>query len=171
MFPSVCIFLLLSQSPDAPLRSQMAITVSTSAIELSWNDAEDRIQGSITPKHPTEGTALDVSAHVGSFQGAEFDGPVTFSFKPSNSMGGGKSSTVKRAPGERGWRASFLPEQTGVHTLEISFATTRMKVANAKIEVGEAKLPRWPWWILVGLTAAAALGLGVRSVLKKQEHT
>jgi hypothetical protein len=170
MFPSAYLLLLLAQPMFRPPNGEIVVTPGTNTLELMWNDVEDRLQGSITPKAPVEGIPVDITAHVGSFQGVEFDGPVTFSFKPVDSKGGGQSRTVKRAPGEKAWRAAFVPEASGMHTIEISFATTRMKVATTKIPVGEARLPRWPWWLMVGVAGAVALGLGVRSVFKKQEN-
>jgi len=170
MFPSAYLLLLLAQPMYRPPNGEIVVTPAANALDLAWNDVEDRVQGAITPRVPTEGVPMEISAHVGSFYGAEFDGPVTFSFKPVENKGGGQSQTVKRPAGEKAWRASFVPEQTGMHTLEISFATTRMKVAATKIPVMEAKLPRWPWWLLVAVAGAVALGLGVRSLFKKQEN-
>ena len=156
---------------DRPPNVEISVTPSANGLDLAWSDVEDRLQGSISPRYPVEGTQLDVSAHVGSFQGVEFDGPLTFSLKPIASTGGGKSMTVKRGPGEKAWRAHFVPQDSGYHTLEISFSTTRMKVASSKILIGDAKVPRWPWWILVGVTGAVALGLGMRSLFRKAENT
>ncbi len=170
MFPSAYLLLLLAQPAYRTPSTEITVTPSANTLDLAWSDVEDRMQGSITPKAPIEGAPMVVTAHVGQFQGVEFDGPVTFSFKVVDSKGGGQSKTVKRAPGEKAWKAEFTPEEAGTHTLEISYTTTRMKVANAKIEVLEAKLPRWPWWMLVGVAGAVALGLGVRSVFKKQEN-
>ena len=170
MFPSAYLLLLLAQPIDRPLNAEMVVTPGVNSVDLAWNDAEDRIQGSVTPRIPVEGTPIEVSVHVGSFQGPEFDGPVTVSFKPADATGGGLSKTVKKAAGERAWRASFLPEEAGLYTLEVSFSTTRMKVVSGKVRITEARLPRWPWWTMVGLAAALALGLGVRSVFKKQEN-
>src|SRR5689334_20418934 len=119
MFPSAYLLLLLAQPIIPPSQAEISVSLSAQTLELTWSDAEDRIQGSISPKQPVAGASLDVSAHVGSFQGAVFEGPVTFSFKPSGSRGGGQSKTVKRLAGEKAWRASFLPEEEGLYTLEV----------------------------------------------------
>ncbi len=175
MFPSAYLLLLLAQPTFAererPASREIAVSPSANSLDLTWSDVEDRLQGAITPKVPVEGLPFDLSMHVGSFQGDEFDGPVTFSLKPVDSKGGGLSQTVKRAKGEKAWKVTFVPEEPGMHTLEISFSTTRMKVAGTKIAVQEARLPRWPWWVMVAVAGAVALGLGVRSVFKKQENT
>jgi hypothetical protein len=170
MFLSAYLLLLVAQPGLRAPVDEIALSPGVKTIDLAWSDVEDRLQGSISPKVPVEEAPIEISAHVGTFQGPEFDGPLTFSFKRSDSKGGGQSKTVKRAAGEKSWRATFVPETSGLHTLEISFATTRMKVASAKIPVGEAKLPRWPWWVIVGLAMTIALGLGVRAVFQKQEN-
>ncbi len=164
MFPSAYLLLLLAQP------GEIQVTSTPTTLELSWNDVEDRVQGSITPFAPVEGLPLMVTAHVGNFQGEEFDGPVTFSLKPVDAKNGGQSKTVKRVKGEKAWRVELTPDVPGMHTLDLSWSTTRMKVASAKIAVQEAKLPRWPWWVMVGLAAVIAVGLGVRSMFKKQEN-
>jgi hypothetical protein len=175
MFPSAYLLVLLAQPTlaerERPASREIAVSTSANTLDLTWNDVEDRLQGAITPKAPVEGLPLDLSIHVGSFQGEEFNGPVTFSLKPVDNKGGGMSQTVKRARGEKAWKVTFVPEEAGLHTLEVSFTTTRMKVAATKIEVQEARLPRWPWWVMVGVAGGVALGLGVRSVFKKQENT
>lgn len=179
MFPSAYLLVLLTQSPDVPpakpvgvaARDELGMSLGSATLDFEWADAEDRVQGSISPRGPTEQAPLDVSAHVGTFQGAEFDGPVTLTLKKSGSSGGGQSKTLKRAAGERAWRASFVPEESGPYTLEISFLTSRLKVISGKLEVNDAKLSRLPWWILAGALTALALGLGVRSVFKKPEST
>ncbi len=165
MFPSAYLLLLLAQP------GEIQVTSTPTTLELAWSDVEDRIQGSISPKNPVEQVPLVVTAHVGSFQGEEFDGPVTFSLKPVDARAGGQSKTVKRAKGEKAWRVELTPDGPGMHSLDLSWSTTRLKVASAKIPVQEAKLPRWPWWVMVGLAAVTALGLGVRSMFKKQETT
>lgn len=167
MFPSAYLLVLLAQ--PAP-HDALKVNLGSAGLDFEWSDAEDRVQGSIAPRRPIEGEPIDVSAHVGTFQGAEFDGPVTLSFKELRSTGGGQTQTVKRAKGEKAWRARFTPQTAGPHTFEVSFATTRHKVASGTIEVQEAALSRWPWWAAIGILAIAALGFGVRSVLKKPEN-
>lgn len=166
MFPSAYLLVLLAQ----PVQPVLKMTPGTASVDFEWSDVEDRIQGSVTPRRPIEGKPLDVSAHVGTFQGVEFDGPVTISLKEKDSRGGGQSVTLKRAKGEKAWRTSFTPGAAGPYTLEISFQTTRHKVASGTIEVEDAPLSRWPWWALIGVLAVGALGFGVWSMFKKQEN-
>lgn len=169
MFPSAYLLVLLAQA-GGPAHDALKMNLGQATLDFEWSDAEDRIQGAISPKRPIEGQPIDVSAHVGTFQGAEFDGPVTLSFKEAGSTGGGQTQTLKRAKGEKAWRARFTPDRAGPHVLEVSFATTRHKVAAGAVEVQEAALARWPWWVLIGLLAAGALGFGVKQVLTKPEN-
>lgn len=174
MFPSAYLLTLLLAAPTQPWGASshdaLKLNQGQATLDFEWADAEDRVQGAISPKRPVEGQAIDVSAHVGAFDGPEFDGPVTFSLKEAGSTGGGQTQTSKRGKGEKAWRAAFAPVKAGPHTFEVSFATTRHKVASGTIEVEEAALSRWPWWALIGLLAAAALGFGVRAVLQKPEN-
>lgn len=170
MFPSAYLLVLLAQPVGVAPRDGMKLNVGAGSLDFEWSDAEDRVQGSITPKRPIEGRTMEVSAHVGTFQGAEFDGPVTLSLKEAGSTGGGQSQTVKRAQGEKAWRAAFTPPLSGPYTFEVSFRTTRLKVASTTITVDEAALPRWPWWVAIGVAAAVAVALGIRSVLQKPEN-
>lgn len=171
MFLSAYLLVLLAQPVGVAPRDEIKVDIGAQTLDLSWSDAEDRIQGTISPRVPSDGQPLDVSAHVGTFQGAEFDGPVSFTLKSANASGGGDTRTVTRAPGEKAWRAHFVPAESGDYSLEISFRTTHLKVAKAALRVEPAKLPRWPWWTLMAGIAALALGLGVRAVFRKQEST
>jgi hypothetical protein len=170
MFPSAYLLIVLAQPAAAPL-DEMEIVRKEAGLELGWSDAEDRIQGTISPRVPVEGAAIEVSAHVGTFQGPVFDGPVTFSLKPADTFGGAEEHTVTRAADGHGWQARFNPVPAGDYRLEISFRTTRLKVARASLNVAIAKLPRWPAWVMVGAAAVAVLALGVRAVSKNQEQT
>jgi hypothetical protein len=169
MFLSAYLLTLLAQPVGVAPRDEIKVDRGAQTLDLSWSDAEDRIQGTISPRDPVAGQPVDVSAHVGAFAGAEFDGPVTFAWKESRASGGGETKTVTRGAGEKAWRAQFVPPEAGEYQVEISFRTNHLKVAKATVSVEQAKLPRWPWWILVGVMSIAALGFGVRSVLKKAE--
>src|SRR5687768_817390 len=111
MFPSAYLLVLLAQPFDPPnrpvgvaTRDELTLTLGPSTLDFAWADVEDRVQGSISPRLPVEGTPMDISAHVGTFQGPEFDGPVTLTLKSRGSSGGGQTKTVTRAKGEKAWR-------------------------------------------------------------------
>ncbi len=171
MFLSAYLLTLLAQAVGVAPRDEVKVALGAQTLDLSWSDVEDRIQGTITPKAPVKGEPLDISVHVGAFQGAEFEGPVTFTLKPSGSSGGGQTQTVTRGAGEKAWRVSFVPPDDGDYQLEISFRSEHLKVAKAALFVSEPKLPRWPWWLVVGLVTATAIGLGVRALFRKTENT
>ena len=166
MFTGIYLAALLSQL--AAPTSQLRLSRGADALEVSWADAEDRIDGTVTPLTPRVGDAIDVVVQVGSFEGAQPLGPVTFTLRRQDARGGGQSQTVARANDEPTWKARFAPEERGEYRLEIAFGTTRRKVAAGTLYVEEAKLPRWPWWVAVGGTVAVVVGLGVRNLLQKK---
>lgn len=133
-------------------------------LELAWSDTEDRLQGSLQPDFPRAGEPFKVLLHVGSFDGPPFEGPVTITLRsPGNPNG--QVQTVKK--GAVNWVATFTPESTGVHQLDVSFRTTRLKVLHAELEVTDPPVPRFVLWAMVGIVVAAALGYGIRSVVRK----
>src|SRR5574340_411038 len=88
MFPSAYLLLFLGQIPGlqqipgtAP-EQVMKVKYDEAGLTLGWNDAEDRIQGAVSPAEPRVGRPMQVSVHVGTDQGADFDGPVTLSLRP-----------------------------------------------------------------------------------------
>ena len=170
MFLSAYLLVLLGQPVGVAPRDEIRVDIGAQTLDLSWSDVEDRIQGTITPRIPVEGQPFEISAHVGTFQGAEFDGPVTFALKPLGAVGGGETQTVTLAKGEKAWRARFVPAEPGDYQLEISFRTIHLKVAKATIRIETAKLPRWPWWMLVGVISTLALALGIKALFRKTEN-
>jgi hypothetical protein len=68
--------------------------------------------------------------------------------------------------GEVNWIATFTPEETGPHQLDVSFRTTRHKVLHANLEIVPAPVPRFVLWAMVGLATLIALGYGIRNLLR-----
>lgn len=170
MFPSPYLLMLLAQftqTPPAPSHDRAQVTQAAEQGQLSWADAEDRITGNFSPLVPEAGQALEVVVRVGNLQGPPFEGPVTLALSPQKG-GGGKSQTVSMMPGPKAWAAKLETGEPGAYWLEIGFNTGRHKVVRAEVTVGEARLPRWPWYVLIGVVAVAALALGVRSVIGKK---
>lgn len=155
-----------AQAPSPLSKPTDLITVDrrNDVLELSWSDTEERLQGAIQPDVPQEGKPLKVLLNVGSFYGAPFEGPITLTLREEGARYG-QTQTVKK--GEINWHAEFVPERAGLYQLDVSFRTTRLKVLHADFEVHAPPVPRFFLWGLVVLTAAAALGLGLRSVLRK----
>jgi hypothetical protein len=79
-----------------------------------------------------------------------------------------ESVTVKMTPEPKAWAAKLTAGEAGKYWLEVGYTTTRRKLVRAEITVQEARLPRWPWWVMTGVVSALALGLGVRAVIGKK---
>jgi hypothetical protein len=133
-------------------------------LELSWSDAEERLQGSISPAVPREGEPLKVIVQLGRFEGPPFEGPITFTLREAGATHG---QTVTVARGERHWQATFTPESDGPHLLDVSFRTTRYKALHTSLQVMEStRVPRLLGWGVLGLGALALLGYGMRTLLR-----
>jgi hypothetical protein len=137
-------------------------------LALSWSDYEERLKGSISPSPPRAGQPLRVNVHVGSFEGAPFDGPLTLTLREEGQTSG-QTRTVRR--GEANWTAEFLPENSGPHQLDISFRTTRLKVLHARVEVAPSPIPRMILWGGLGLLTLGIISLGVRGLLREARPT
>jgi hypothetical protein len=137
--------------------------------ELFWQDAEDVVRGTITPRPTRSGGELTVSLFVGSVQGAPFEGPVTIALRPLEAMGGTEAATVTRGKDDKTWVRRFTPTEPGPHRLEVSFRTTHLKVVRGVLPVEEAPLPRW-LLSAIGLgLIAVAVGLGTWWTLSRRE--
>ena len=134
--------------------------------DLEWSDAEDRVHGTFQPLDPIAERPLTLSLMVGTFQGAEFDGPVTVSMRCDEWQ---DSRTVRRAKGERAWTVTFLPQGSGTCGIDVSFTTTRRKLLHLKTAVDPAPLSRVPWFVILGALVIAAFGFGIRAVFRGQE--
>ena len=136
-------------------------------LNLSWNDTEDLVRGMVTPAPLRDGTPLTVSVNVATYQGAPFDGPVTFSLRPLMALGGADIQTVTRRPGEKLWVATLTPYQGGPHRLEVSFRTTHFKVVSTQLELAEAPLPPWLHFAVGAGLIVMAVGFGAWLVLRR----
>ncbi len=135
-------------------------------LQLSWSDAEERLQGALQPDPPRAGEPLKVLLNVGSFEGAAFEGPLTLTLREAGATHGEVKTVTK---GAVNWHAEFIPERAGPYRLDVSFRTTRHKVLHADFEVLRPPVPRFILWSGVGLMAAAALALGIRSLVRKDK--
>lgn len=169
MFPGAYISILVASAGALP-SAQVGVQVSGDVVQLSWADAEDRLQGSVRPVRPRAGEPLSVSLHVGAFEGRPFDGPLTVTLRK---VGETHGQTVTVAREGEAWSTSFVPAEEGPHMLDVSFRSTRHKLVHARLEVAEAALSRLPWFIVLGAIAAALLALGVRragKILSPDRH-
>jgi hypothetical protein len=151
------------EDPDA--LDRIAVNTNRASMDLSWADSEDRLKGALSPFPLRADVPMQVSVSVGTYSGPDFDGPLTITLKAPGAQKG-ESIEVKRPPGERLWLARFTPHEEGPHTLEFSFRTTRLKRTVATIDVADAPVPRWPWYALLAVVTALAIGFGARSALK-----
>jgi hypothetical protein len=168
MFTSTyLLFVALAADPlsEAGGLDRITVAPTRASTDLNWADDEDRLKGALSPLPLRAAVPMQVSVSVGTYSGPEFDGPVTITLKAPGQPKG-ETLEVKRPAGERLWLARFTPTEQGAHTLEFSFRTTRLKRVVAIIDVAEAPVPRWPWYALVAVVTAVALGLGARSALK-----
>jgi len=165
--------LVLNDEPPPPLPEKEKIDLvqtvrGPASWDLEWSDAEDRMRGSVRPLDPVSGRPVELSLLVGTFQGAEFDGPINVTMRCSEWS---DTQTVRRAKDEKAWAVKFLPSASGEDcTLDFAFTTTRHKRLHTKLYVNSAPIDRWPWFVLLGLGSAIALGLGVRAIFKKPEN-
>lgn len=160
--------LALAQAPP-PREKPDTITMTrgNQAWDLDWEDAEDRLHGTIRPTDPAVGTDVELSVTVGTVQApTDFDGPITASLRCERWS---ETRTVTRGKGERAWFAKFTPQTDGDCALDLGFTTSRHKLLHAKLYVVPAPLSRAPWYVLLGLGAIVALALGLRAVFKKSE--
>ncbi|QSQ28247.1 hypothetical protein JY651_24550 [Pyxidicoccus parkwayensis] len=133
-------------------------------LELKWSDTEERLQGSLHPAIPREGEPFTLSLHVGNFQGAEFDGPLTITFQQP-----GSPALVTRTLTREGvnWHTELTPDAPGLWDLEVRYRNTHLKVLTARIPVSDQPLPRGIGWALIITAAGTALILGVRGVVRR----
>jgi hypothetical protein len=155
-----------SSVPGFGQPDRISVDRRNNVLELTWSDTEERLKGAIQPDVPRTGEPFKVLLNVGSFEGAEFQGPLTITLRQAGSTLG-ETKTVTKGPVN--WSAEFTPEEEGRHTLNVSFRTTRHKSLNADFEVGPSLIPRFILWGLVGLLAVGALGLGIRSLVRKEK--
>ena len=161
---SLYLLAFLAQLDARP--DEASVERGPAGLSLEWKDTEERLRGTLHPAAPVVGEPIEVVLHVGSFDGPEFNGPLRVSLRPLNATMG-ETVTVTRSSSEVSWQTRLVAPSAGPYTLEVGFRTTHNKLVHAAIDVREAPLSRWPWLVVVGVVSALALGLGVRSVLRK----
>ncbi len=164
----VACLLAVSSAAAAPSNDQIRVERRGDLLELRWSDADERLQGTIHPAFPREGEPLSLSLHVGNFQGAEFDGPITLTFQRV-----GSPVQVTRTLTRQGvnWHTELTPDASGVWDLEVRYRHTHLKVLTAHLPVADQQMPRGLGWALITLAAGTALILGVRGVLRRIRAT
>jgi hypothetical protein len=148
----------------APSNDQIRVERRGDLLELRWADAEERLQGTLYPALPRAGEPVTLSLHVGNFQGAEFDGPITLTFQQA-----GAPAQVTRTLTRQGvnWHTELTPDESGMWELEVRYRNTHLKVLTARFVVADQPLPRGLGWGLISVAAVTALVLGLRGVLHR----
>lgn len=144
---------------------RIAVERRNDVLELTWADAEERLHGSLQPPTPRAGEPLKVFLHVGSFEGAPFEGPLTLSLRERGAPHG-QSLTVRKQGVN--WQAEFLPEREGPYQLDVSFRTTRHKLLHADFEVAPQPIPRFILWGVLGVAAVGLLIQGIRMLVRRE---
>lgn len=145
---------------------RIAVDKRNNVLELSWSDTEERLKGSLQPDVPRAGEPVKVLLHVGSFEGAEFQGPLTVTLRKAGETLGQTKLITK---GPVNWVTEFTPEEEGRYTLGVAFRTTRHKVLSAEFDVAPSSVPRFILWGVVGVLAVAAVAFGIRAVVRQEK--
>ncbi|MBJ6763238.1 hypothetical protein JGU66_20920 [Myxococcaceae bacterium JPH2] len=153
------------QAAAAPATDQLAVERRAGMLELSWQDAEDRIQGSITPLNPRPDSPVQLTLRVNSFEGPSFEGPVTVTFQQEGAL---SQQTVTLQRDGKSWRTEFTPPTTGTWQVDVRFRTTRLKVLHTHFTVASGPPPKELAWALLGAGVVVALVLGARNLLKRE---
>jgi hypothetical protein len=145
---------------------RVAVDKRNDVLELTWSDAEERLKGSIRPDVPRAGEPIKLLLHVGSFEGEEFQGPLTVTLRKAGETLG-ETKMVKKGPVN--WVTEFTPEDEGRYTLTVAFRTTRHKVLTADFDVAHRSVPRFILWGIVAVFGLAAVALGIRTLVQKEK--
>jgi hypothetical protein len=162
VLPFTLLLVVLSGEPQ----DRFAVVRGAQTYDLDWSDAEDRVSGTLRPLDPVEDQPLQVALAVGTFQGTDFDGPVSLTVRCADWS---QTQTVVRGKGAKAWLAEFTPAANGECFLDVGWQTTRRKLLHMAFRVTPAPIARTPWYVLLGALATLALGLGIRAALKKPE--
>ncbi|MCY1045343.1 hypothetical protein OV208_28765 [Corallococcus sp. bb12-1] len=157
--------LLTLHAVAAPAADQIKVERRNEVLALSWQDAEDTLQGVITPAEPRPGEPLRLTLSVGNIQGPPFEGGVTVAFS-QDGVPGQVTRALKRDA--VGWSTEFVPPEPGAWDLDVRFLTSRPKALHAKFTVSEPGVPLLVWRTLLGLVGMLVL-VGVLRALTQRE--
>ena len=136
---------------------EMTQGIAGEVITLTWRDAEDHLDGFVSPLQPVEGRPFDISVRVRRLEGSEnYTGPVVMTLRRAGEEHG--SSATVAPTGER-WKHSFTVENAGDYRLDISFRTTRMKVVRTNLSIRSDMTVGGLPLSTLGLAAVALFGL------------
>jgi hypothetical protein len=130
-----------------------AVVERGEVLELSWEDAEEHLEGSISPASARPGDTLEIHVDLRPFEGPPLDTPVQISLRGPS----GQSEEKVAIRGERDWRVSLPTHEPGRHTLDIRYRGTRLKVVHAELWIGASPLERF-WKLVIPFVLALVMG-------------
>ncbi|MBN8231563.1 hypothetical protein JYK02_29025 [Corallococcus macrosporus] len=146
--------LLALHAAAAPAPDQIKVERKGELLSLSWRDAEDQIQGVLTPAVPRPGEPLRLTLSVGNLQGPPFQGAVTVAFSREGVPGQVTRTLTRDAVG---WSTEFVPDEPGTWDVDVRFLTTRPKAAHARFTVSEPPVPPIVWRVLLAIAGGLLL--------------
>jgi hypothetical protein len=124
---------------------------------FSWRDAEDQVEGFLTPVNRISGEPFEVSLRVRGFEGEPFKGPVVLTVRREGSQYG-ESVTV--APENERWKHAFTVDDGGRFQVDIAFRTSRMKVVHGYFTVQQGYGMPLSTYAMGAVILAAAIAIG-----------
>lgn len=146
--------LLALHAAAAPAADQIKVERKGELLALTWRDAEDQLQGVLTPAVPRPGEPLRLTLSVGNLQGPPFKGAVTVAFSREGVPGQVTRTLTRDAVG---WSTEFVPDEAGTWDVDVRFLTTRPKTAHAQFTVSSPPVPPWVWRILLAIAGGLLL--------------
>jgi hypothetical protein len=149
------------QAGDSELTT-LRLSLTGATWNVTWNDTEDVLRGSIASKTFRVGEPMVLSLNVNSYAGGAFTGPVTVTLRPLTASGSAysESHTIERGAKDHLWTVTLTPREAGEHRLEVSYRTTHFKSVRGVIEVEEPHLPAWFGPLVAAALILVAVGAG-----------
>ncbi|CAM4480564.1 hypothetical protein GTZ93_23705 [Corallococcus exiguus] len=156
--------LLALHAAAGPASDQIKVERRGELLSLSWRDAEDQLNGVLTPAVPRPGEPLRLTLSVGNLQGPPFQGAVTVAFSREGVPGQVTRTLTRDAVG---WSTEFVPDEAGTWDVDVRFLTTRPKSAHARFTVSEPPVPPMVWRVLMAIAGGLLLARVLYAVTRR----
>lgn len=156
--------LIALHASAGPALDQIQVERRGELLALSWKDAEDQLQGVLTPSQPRPGEPLRLTLSVGNLQGPPFQGAVTVAFSQEG-VPGQVTRTLQRDA--VGWSTEFVPPEAGAWDVDVRFLTTRPKALHARFTVSEPPVPLIVWRVLLAVAGVLLIVRVMRAVTRR----
>ncbi|RKH96065.1 hypothetical protein [Corallococcus sp. AB038B] len=156
--------LLALHAAAGPASDQIKVERRGELLSLSWRDAEDQLNGVLTPAVPRPGESLRLTLSVGNLQGPPFQGAVTVAFSREGVPGQVTRTLTRDAVG---WSTEFVPDEAGTWDVDVRFLTTRPKSAHARFTVSEPPVPPMVWRVLMAIAGGLLLARVLYAVTRR----